>query len=128
MTRPRFTGNEWDRLVSRLEKTDELTLDDGTASRLLSGNLPVDDAPPAHRRTAEAVAALTAPPRPYEVAAQREAVIRLSDELAARAKHDDERRRQLRKGRRVLQLVATTAIGGAVLLGGLAAAGALPIH
>ena len=36
--------------------------------------------------------------------------------------------RQLRKGRRVLQLTATMTIGGAVLLGGLAAAGALPLN
>jgi hypothetical protein len=128
MTRPRVTGNEWNRLAARLERMDELALDDGTASRLLSGNLPVDDAPPAHRRTAEAVAALTAPPRPHEVAAQQEAVIRLSHELAVQTTRKDHRRRQLRKGRRVLQLAATMMIGGAVLLGGLAAAGALPIH
>jgi hypothetical protein len=128
MTRPRLTGKEWDRLVARLERVDELTLDDGTASRLLSGNLPVDDAPPAHRRTAEAVAALTAPPRPHEVAAQQEAVIRLSHELAVQTKHKDHRRHQLRKARRVLQLAATMMIGGAVLLGGLAAAGALAIR
>ena len=43
MTRPRFTGSEWERLVARLERTDELALDDGTASRLLSGNLAPDD-------------------------------------------------------------------------------------
>ena len=128
MTRPRFTGSEWERLVARLERTDELALDDGTASRLLSGNLAPDDAPPAHRRTAEAVAALTAPPRPHEVAAQQEAVIRLSHELAAQAKRRDHRRVKLRKGRRVLQLTATMTIGGAVLLGGLAAAGALPLN
>src|SRR5258707_13483121 len=108
MTRPRYTGNEWGRLVARLERSDELALDDGTASRLLSGNLPVDDAPPAHRRTAEAVAALTAPPRPHEVAAQQEAGIRLPPGPAVPAKHDRDRGRQLGKGRRVLNLVATT--------------------
>ena len=53
-------------------------------------------------------------------------MIRLSHELVVQARHKDHRRRQLRKGRRVFQLAATTMIGGAVLLGGLAAAGALP--
>lgn len=128
MTRPRFTTNEWDRLLARLERRDELALDDATANRLLVGDMHVDDAPPAHRRTAEAVAALTAPPRPHEVAAQHDAVIRFAREVAAQAKHKDHRRRQLRKGRRLLQLAATGMIGGAVLLGGLAAAGALPLR
>ena len=58
----------------------------------------------------------------------RKPVIRLSHELAAQAKRRDHRRIKLRKGRRVLQLTATMTIGGAVLLGGLAAAGALPLN
>ena len=128
MTRPRFTTNEWDRLVARLDRTDRLALDDATADRILVGAMPADDAPPAHRRTAEAVAALTAPPRPHEVAAQHEAVIRLAHEMAAQARHADHVRRRRRKGRHVMQLVTMSMIGGVVLLAGLAAAGALVLR
>jgi hypothetical protein len=125
MTRPRLSQSEWDRLLARL---DSRGIDEGTANRLLSGTMPVDDAPPAHQGTARAVAALTAPPHPHELAAQRKAVVRLSHAIAVQSKRDSIRRRQLRKVRRVAQIGATSMVGGAVLLGGLAAAGALPLR
>jgi hypothetical protein len=128
MTRPRLSQSEFDKLLARLEQLDELALDDGTANRLLAGHLHVDDAPQAHQGTALAVAALTAPPHPHELAAQREAVARLAAELADEATRRARKRRALRKTRRVAQLAATSMIGGAVLLGGLAAAGALPVR
>jgi hypothetical protein len=125
MTHPRLSDSEWDRLLAYLDRRG---MDESTANRLLSGNMSVDDAPPAHQGTARAVAALTAPPHPHELAAQRQAIARLSREVAAQSKRDSIRRRQLRKVRRVAQIGATSMVGGAVLLGGLAAAGALPLR
>jgi hypothetical protein len=127
VTRPRFADGEWSELLEQLNGTDALALDDGTADRLLGG-MPADDAPPAHRATAHAVAALTAPPRPHELAAQRAEIGRLSREVAAQARRDRIRRARMKKCRRVAQLATTTVVGGAVLLGGLAAAGALPLR
>jgi hypothetical protein len=128
MTRPRLSRSEFDELLAHLSQLDELALDDGTANRLLAGFMHVDDAPQAHQGTALAVAALTAPPRPHELAEQRQAVARLAAEVADNAKRNERRKRALRKSRRVMQLAATSMIGGAVLLGGLAAAGALPVR
>ena len=88
----------------------------------------VDDAPQGHQGTARAVAALTAPPHPHELAAQREAVARLAHEVAAQSKRDSIRLRQLQKVRRLAQIGATSMVGGVVLLGSLAAAGALPLR
>jgi hypothetical protein len=128
VTRPRAADGEWNELLEQLNGTDALALDDGTADRLLRGAMPADDAPPAHRATAQAVAALTAPPRPHELAAQRAEIAQLSREVAAQARRDRVRRARMKRCRRVGQLVATTVVGGAVLLGGLAAAGALPLR
>jgi hypothetical protein len=128
MTRPRFTEGEWNDLLDQLNGTDQLALDDRTADRLLQGAMPADDAPPAHRATAHAVAALTAPPRPHELAAQRAEIARLSREVAAQAQRERIRRARVKNCRRVAQLATTTVASGAVLLGGLAAAGALPLR
>jgi hypothetical protein len=128
VTRPRFTDGEWHRLLDQLDRADALALDDGTANRLLTGSLPVDDAPPAHRATAHAVAALTAPPRPHELAAQRAEVTRLSRELTAKSRRPHAHLARLRTTHRCAQLAIATAVGGAVLLGSLAAAGAIPLR
>jgi hypothetical protein len=128
VTRPRFRDGEWDRLLEQLHRTDALALDDGTADRLVTGSLAADDAPPAHRATVHAVAALTAPPRPHELATQRAEVARLSRELAADARRRRTHLGRLRKAHRLVQLATATFIGGAVLLGGLAAAGAIPLR
>ena len=88
-------------LLSRARESHQIAI--WVHDPALAGAMPVDDAPPAHRCTAQAVAALTAPARGHELAAQREAVARLSRELARLAEHDHARRVQLRKARRVMQ-------------------------
>src|SRR5262249_4872271 len=109
-----------------LAAVDERSLDDGTASRLLYGHMPVDDAPRAHQGTARAVAALTAPPHPHELAAQREAVKRLAIEGAEQARLKARRDRQLLIAKRIVQVGASCIVACTVLLGSLAAANALP--
>jgi hypothetical protein len=53
---------------------DPLALDEGTAERLLAGQLHPADAPPEYRCAAMVLAAAAAPPRPEELAGEREAV------------------------------------------------------
>ena len=53
---------------------DRLALDEGTAERLLSGQLHPADAPPEYRCAAMVLAAAAAPPSPDELAGESEAV------------------------------------------------------
>jgi hypothetical protein len=53
---------------------DHLALDEGTAERLLAGQLHPADAPPEYRRAAMVLAAAAAPPTPDELAGERQAV------------------------------------------------------
>ena len=52
MTRPRIAPTEFERITTALAHLDELPLDEGTATRLLSGQMPPEDAPQAQKGTA----------------------------------------------------------------------------
>jgi hypothetical protein len=101
-------------------RRDVLTLDEGTATRLLAGQLHPSDAPPGYGEVASLVAAAAAPPRLHELASE-EAARRLFRAAASRP----------RTGRRwrVAPLVAALTVTAVVLVGGAAAAtatGSLP--
>jgi hypothetical protein len=55
-------------------RSDPLALDEGTAERLLAGTLDPADAPPAYRRAAMVLAAVSAEPGPEELAGEARAV------------------------------------------------------
>jgi hypothetical protein len=55
-------------------RSDPLALDEGTAERLLAGSLDPADAPPAYRRVAAVLAAVSAEPGPEELAGEARAV------------------------------------------------------
>ena len=104
-------------------------LDRSTADRLLAGTLAPDDAPPAYRGVAEIVAALRAPAAD-DPAGAAEAAARIAPVVAAsaaptgRSPLASNRSSRRSTPRRAALLAAT--VGGLLLVGGLAAAGALP--
>ena len=107
------------------DHTDPLTLDDGTADRMLRGAVSVDDAPRSYQGVTAVLAALTAAPSATELSVEREAVEAISRRIAAAA--SSPRTRSTRTGaKRRLQILGATLVGTATLLSGLGAAGALP--
>ena len=107
------------------DHTDPLTLDDGTADRMLRGAVSVDDAPRSYQGVTAVLAALTAAPSATELSGEREAVEAISRRIAAAA--SSPRTRSTRTGaKRRLQILGATLVGTATLLSGLGAAGALP--
>ena len=105
-------------------ENDVLTLDDGTAERLLRGALTVDDAPPAYRNVAVLIAALNADASDAELAGERRMVPFIARRIAETTSESDvtaTKRGPHRLRVAVLSLVVVTA-----LLMSLATAGALP--
>ncbi len=100
-------------------RRDVLTLDEGTAARLLAGQLDPSDAPPGYGEVAGVLAAASAPPRPHELAAEEGAL----ETFRAAAST-----RPVRRRRRGGPLVAVLTAAVLVLGGGAAATatGALP--
>ena len=107
------------------DHTDPLTLDDGTADRMLRGAVLVDDAPRSYQGVTAVLAALTAAPSATELSGEREVVEAIARRIADAA--SSPRTRTTRKGaKRRFQVVGVTLVGTATLLSGLGAAGALP--
>jgi hypothetical protein len=105
--------------------TDPFALDAGTAERLVTGAVDVDDAPPQYRAVAATLSALRNPPESSELvgapaAAERIAAAVVSERAVRPARRS---RRSTSRGR---VLTACVAACGLVVTGGLAAAGALP--
>ncbi|MFA5885034.1 MAG: hypothetical protein WDA60_14380 [Acidimicrobiia bacterium] len=97
---------------------DVLAIDARTAERLLDGQLPPDDAPPEYRTVSALVAALAAAaaqPIPGDEAAVVAAMRRASEGRPRRS-----------TVKRTMRMMTAGALGGVLLLGGLAGAGALP--
>jgi len=110
-------------LLRKLDR-DRLALDDGTAERLLGTGLSKDDAPPEYRRVAEALALLAAPATAAELDGEQPAVAAIAAQLAAHGVGSP--RRTQTSMRRLVQISLASVAGGVTLLGGLAAANALP--
>lgn len=123
MTDDDASVHEMTRLLRNLDR-DRLALDDGTAERLLGAGLSKDDAPPEYRRVAEALALLAVPATAAELEGEQPAVASIAARLAAPDAGSP--RRTKISVRRVVQLSLASVAGGVALLGGLAAANALP--
>jgi hypothetical protein len=111
--------------LGRPEITDPLILDDGTAERLLRAVVTADDAPPSYQRVATLLAALTADANGSELSGEGKAVEAISRRIAAAAPSTNTGSTKMTMKRR-LQIAGVTLVGGATLLTGLGAAGALP--
>jgi hypothetical protein len=107
--------------------TDPLALDDETVERLLSGELPPEQAPPGYAEVAELLAAATAPPTHGELAGQAAALAELRAVTRAR-RAPSHARRPARPPRRRWAGLAAVALVGALVTGGaaVAATGQLP--
>ena len=104
--------------VPAMPPIDVLAIDDSTADRLLAGQVRPDDAPPEYRAVAGLVAALTTAASTPASGDATAVVAAMRTASAARTRRSGVKRR--------MQLVTAGALGGALLLGGLAGAGALP--
>jgi hypothetical protein len=113
------------RLLTPINSSDA-ALDSNTAERLLSGQLPVDDAPPDARALARVIALIGAPPTEAELAMQSEAVAVLAATIRRSSVDAVRPQRTLTSKPRITQLAAAGTIGVLTLFGGLAAANALP--
>jgi hypothetical protein len=111
--------------LRRLVGRDPLRLDDGTCERLLDGELPPDDAPPSYQRVAEVMIAATHAGTERELTGEVPAVASIIAHLD-RNKERSTRRSSVHTQRRLLQGVTASLVGGVMLFGGMAAAGALP--
>jgi hypothetical protein len=118
--------DEMERHLGRPDRTDPLTLDDGTAERLFRGEVSVDDAPRSYQRVTAVLAALTAAPSATELSGEGEAVEDISRRIAAAASSPPRSRSTKMKMKRRFQIAGVTLVGSATLLSGLGAAGALP--
>jgi hypothetical protein len=100
---------------------DPLTLDEETVERLLAGDLPPSQAPPAYARVAALLAATTAEPTPQELAGRPEvlAELRAATRIRRGGAHA---RRAVRPQRRRWAGLAAVALVGALVTGGAAAA------
>ena len=107
--------------------TDPLALDDETVERLLSGELPPEQAPPGYAEVAELLAAATAQPTRGELAGQAAALAELRVVTRAR-RAPSHARRPARPPRRRWAGLAAVALVGALVTGGaaVAATGQLP--
>jgi hypothetical protein len=104
---------------------DPFSLDAGTAERLVTGAVEVDDAPPQYRAVAAALSALRDPPEGSELAGGPAAAERIAAAIGGRRAVTPARRSR-RSASRGRVLTACVAACGLVVTGGLAAAGALP--
>jgi hypothetical protein len=103
---------------------DPFSLDAGTAERLVTGAVDVDDAPPQYRAVAATLSALRDPPESSELVGWPAAAERIAAIVSERAVRPARRsRRSASRGR---LLTACVAACGLVVTGGLAAAGTLP--
>jgi hypothetical protein len=107
--------------------SDPLALDEGTAERLLAGQLHPADAPPEYMRAATVLAAAAAPPSPDELAGERQAMAAFSA-VARSIPHRAAPRRQTVLTRFVSFKLATAAAVAALSVAGVAGAatGTLP--
>jgi hypothetical protein len=106
---------------------DPLALDEETVERLLAGDLPPSQAPPAYARVAALLAATTAEPTPEELAGRSEVLAELRAATRTR-RGGAHARRAVRPQRRRWAGLAAVALVGALVTGGAAAAasGSLP--
>jgi len=116
---------EMEEHLGKPDITDPLNVDDGTAERLLRGDVTADDAPPSYRRVATMLTSLTADANTTELSDEGKAVDAISRRIAAAAPSTDTGSTKMTIRRR-LQLAGVTLVGGAMLLSGLGVAGALP--
>lgn len=107
---------------------DLLALDEGTAERLLSGQLHPADAPPEYRRATMVLAAAAAPPSPDELAGESEAVAGFLAVARSFPHRATALRRQTVLTKLFTMKVAAAAAIAALSVGGVAAAatGTLP--
>jgi hypothetical protein len=105
---------------------DVLTLDDGTAERLLRGVLTIDDAPPAYRDVAVVIAALHAEPTERELAGERRMVPFIARRIAETAPVTRVTTVTPKRSRGRLRVAVLSGVAAATLLLSLAGAGALP--
>lgn len=105
---------------------DVLTLDDGTAERLLRGVLTIDDAPPAYRDVAVVIAALHAEPTERELAGERRMVPFIARRIAETAPVTRVTTVTPKRSRGRLRVAVLSGVVAATLLLSLAGAGALP--
>jgi hypothetical protein len=108
-------------------KARDLVLDDGTAERMLRGDVAVDDAPPGYRTVVAAIDTLAAPPTAREREGRTEAVASMLACLSPATDQTDLSPRRIpRSKRRLTQLTAAGSIAAVALFGGLTAASGLP--
>jgi hypothetical protein len=107
---------------------DPLALDEETVERLLAGDLPPSQAPPAYAQVAALLAATTAEPTPEELAGQSEVLAELRAVTWKPRRATAHTRRDARPPRRHWAGLAAAALVGALVTGGAAAAatGKLP--
>jgi len=117
---------EMQRILQRWTARDQLLLDDRTADRLIEGTMSFDDAPPRYQRVALALDALTQPATDVERAGQAAAVASIAAVVGYHAPSRSSAGKPAPTKRRFAQLTTASLVGGLTLLGGLAAAGALP--
>jgi hypothetical protein len=104
---------------------DRFALDAGTAERLGTGAVDVDDAPPEYRDVAAVLLVLGEPPESWELRGGPAVAERIAATVTeARTERSVSRSRRFASRTRVA--VASLVASGLALTGGLAAAGALP--
>ena len=106
---------------------DPLAVDEETVERLLTGDLPPDQAPPEYAEVARLLAAAAAPPHPWELTGGAAALAELRAVARARLRLARTRRADRRSRRRRTGL-AVVVVAGALAAGGVAgaASGHLP--
>jgi hypothetical protein len=100
--------------------------DPNTAERLLSGQLPIDDSPPAAKPIATMIDSVTAEPTDYELATQSVSVAVLTAAIRHASVDALGPRRTPMTKPRITQLAAASTVGVMTLFASLAGANALP--
>jgi hypothetical protein len=101
---------------------DPLALDEETVERLLAGDLPPSQVPPAYAQVAALLAATTAEPTPEELAGQSKVLAELRAVTWTPRRAAAHTRRAARPPRRRWARLAAAALVGALVTGGVAAA------
>ena len=101
---------------------DPLALDEETVERLLAGDLPPSQVPPAYAQVAALLAATTAEPTPEELAGRSEVLAELRAVTWTPRRAAAHTRRAARPPRRRWAGLAAAALVGALVTGGVAAA------
>jgi hypothetical protein len=101
---------------------DPLALDDDTVERLLTGDLPPDQAPSGYAEVARLLAAAVAAPSPGELAGQAAALAELRAVTRARAAAGGRRAARVDTRRRRRTGLAVVVVAGALAAGGVAGA------